>query len=187
MIQDLDDSIKELLIQKVPIDITAIDISFDMPGKEWAAGISKPTINIFLYDLRENRELRSNEVQLARTGDSGVQTKSPARVDATYFISAWTTDISDEHRLLGGVLGTLLKYPVLPEEVLKGEMANQSFPLRAWIAQPDRTPNVWDLWGGLDGRLKAGISYVVTLALSPYEPQTVGLVTDKILKVKNGV
>lgn len=187
MIQDLDDTIKELLLQKAGIDPAAIDISFEMPGKEWAAGISKPTINAFLYDLRENHELRSNDVQLARNGAVGTQTKPPARVDATYFISVWTTDVSDEHRLLGGVLTALLKYPTLPEEVLKGSAASQPFPLHAWIAQPDRTPNVWDFWGGLDGRLKAGISYVVTLALSPNEPELVGLATEKVLNFKNAV
>jgi hypothetical protein len=149
--------------------------------------VSKPTINIFLYDIRENHELRSNERYLSRSGASGTETRAPARVDVTYLISVWTTDVSDEHRLLGGLLTTLLRYPVLPKEVMKGSMASQSFPLRAWIAQPDRTPNVWDFWGGLDGRLKAGISYVVTLAVSPFEAEEVGLVTEKVLKLTLGV
>jgi Pvc16 N-terminal domain len=184
MIQDLDDTIKQLLIEKVPINVATIDITFEMPTKEWAAGVSRPTINIFLYDIRENHELRSNEQYLARSGSTGTETRTPTRIDLTYLISAWTTDVSDEHRLLGGLLTTLLRHPVLPAEVLKGSMSSQAYPLRAWVAQPERTPNVWDFWGGLDGRLKAGISYVVTLGVTPFEPETVGLVTEKVLKLK---
>jgi hypothetical protein len=183
MIQDLDDTIKELLVQKTPIDITAVDITFDMPSKEWAAGVSKPTIDVFLYDVRENHELRSNEYMLTRSGASGTEIPPPVRIDLTYLISVWTTDVSDEHRLLGNLLTALLRYPVLPQETLKGSMLNQPFPLRAWISQPDKTPNVWDFWGGIDGKMKAGISYVVTLALSPKEPETVDLVTEKVLKM----
>jgi hypothetical protein len=186
VIQDLDDTIKELLITKGLIDTAAVDIKFEVPTKEWAAGVSKPTINVFLYDIRENHELRSNERYLSRSGASGMETRAPARVDVTYFISVWTSDVSDEHRLLGGLLTSLLQHPVLPPEMLKGAMANQFFPLHAWIAQPDRTPNVWEFWQGLDGRLKAGISYVVTLAVSPFAGEEVGLVTEKVLKLKAG-
>jgi hypothetical protein len=181
MIHDLDDTLKELLVQKVPIDATKVDIKFEMPDKEWAKGVPKPTINLFLYDIRENHELRSNERYLSREGANGSVTRAPARVDLTYLITAWTSDVVDEHKLLGDLLKTLLRYPILPAEVLKGQIVNQSLPLRAWIAQPDRTPNVWDFWGALDGRLKAGISYVVTLAVEPFPPEAVGLVTEKVL------
>jgi len=183
MIHDLDATIRELLIQKVPIDIGTVDILFDMPTSEWAGSVTKPTIDVFLYDVRENHELRSNERFLSRSGAVGTETRTPARVDATYLISVWTTDISDEHQLLGSLLTALLRHPVIPVEVLKGSMVNQVFPLHAWISQPDRTPNVWDFWGGLDGKLKAGISYVVTFAVSPFEPEAVGLVTEKIIKM----
>jgi hypothetical protein len=181
MIQDIDDTMKELLVQKVPIDITAIDIKFEMPTKDWATGVAKPTINLFLYDVRENHELRSNQRYLQRSGSAAIERRAPARVDFTYLITAWTTDVSDEHQLLGRVLLALLRYPLLPDEVLKGAMQTQPLPLQAWIAQPERTPNAWDFWSSLDGRLKAGISYVVTAALEPYPVEEVGLVTEKLV------
>jgi hypothetical protein len=157
-----------------------------MPTTEWAAAVSKPTINICLYDMRENHELRSNQRYLSRDGATGTETRDPVRIDLTYYMSVWTPiaspQVEDEHKLLGTLLPVLLKYPVLPAEVLYGAMAAQPYPLRAWIAQPERTPNAWDFWGGFDGRMKAGISYVVTLALSPFEPETLGLATEKVLK-----
>jgi len=184
MIQDLDDTLKELLVQKVPIDATSVDIKFDMPTKDWAAAVTKPTVDLFLYDVRENHELRNNQRYLTRSGATATERRAPVRLDFTYLITAWTTDVSDEHQLLGRLLTTLLRYPMLPEEALKGTMQTQPLPLQAWIAQPERTPNAWDFWSSLDGRLKAGISYVVTASLEPYSPEAVGLVTEKIVKLQ---
>jgi Pvc16 N-terminal domain len=183
MIQDVDDTVKEMLVRKVPIDTTTVDIKFEMPTAEWAASVAKPTLNVFLYDLRESHELRSNQRILARSGGVGSERRAPVRIDLTYLITAWTTDVADEHRLLGNVLVTLLRYPLLPDEVLKGAMQVQPLPLQAWIAQPERTPNAWDFWSSLDGRLKAGISYAVTASLEPHPVQEVGLVTEKLLKL----
>jgi hypothetical protein len=187
VIHDLDDTLKELLVQKVPIDPAAIDIKFEMPSKEWATGIARPTINLFLYDLRENHELRSNQRYLVRSGGVASESRAPVRIDLTYLITAWTADVSDEHQLLGRLLTTLLRYPLLPDEVLKGAMTIQPLPLQAWIAQPERTPNAWDFWSSLDGRLKAAISYVVTASLEPHPAETLDLVTEKVLRLQQGV
>jgi hypothetical protein len=184
VIQDLDNTVKELLVQKVPVDTSAVDIKFEMPTRDWATGVTKPTINVFLYDVRENHELRSNQRYLTRSGAAATERRAPTRVDFTYLITAWTTDVSDEHQLLGNMLTALLRYPLLPTETLKGAMQTQPLPLQAWIAQPERTPNAWDFWSSLDGRLKAGISYVVTASLEPYPVQEIGLVTQKVLKLE---
>ena len=61
MIHDLDETLRELLVTTVPIDPLAVDITFTMPGKDWATAITKPTVSLFLYDIRENAELRGNE------------------------------------------------------------------------------------------------------------------------------
>jgi hypothetical protein len=181
VIQDLDDSVKELLVQKVPIDIASVDIKFEMPTSAWATGVTKPTLNLFLYDVRENHELRDNQRYLTRSGGVASERRAPVRIDFTYLITAWTADVADEHQLLGRLLTTLLRYPLLPDEVLKGAMLTQPRPLQAWIAQPERTPNAWDFWGALDGRLKAGISYVVTASLEPYPVEQVGVVTETLV------
>lgn len=182
MIQDLDDTLKELLIQKVPIENSVIEIKFEMPDKDWESKLTKPTINVYLYDIRENHELRSNETYLSRNGAVGTETRAPVRMDFAYLISVWTREIADEHRLLGTILKTLLRYPILPPEILKGEMATQSIPLRAWVTQPERMPNAWEFWGAIDGRLKAGLSYMVTVAVEPFPSVEVDLVTEKVIK-----
>ena len=184
VIQDIDDTLKELLVQQVPIDASAIDIKFEMPNKDWSATVSKPTINLFLYDVRENHELRDNTRPFNRTGPSaGTESPAPVRIDLAYLITVWTTDIADEHQLLGRILTTLVKFPVLPGAVLKGAMQAQPFPLRAWIAQPERIPNPWEFWGHMEHGMKASLHFVLTASLATDEPIAVQLATQTILKI----
>lgn len=187
MIQDLDDTLKELLVRKVPLEPALVDIDFAMPTKDWAARIQKPTVDLYLYDLRENLDLRGNEPLIERRGTLADEQRPPVRIDLTYLITVWASDIADEHQLLGTLLGALLRYPRLPAEVLQGAMRHQPLPLRAWIAQPERTPNAWDVWGTLDGRLKAGISYVVTAAWQPFTPVERTLVTESVVRIHDEV
>jgi hypothetical protein len=183
MIQDVDSTLQALLVQKVPIDLTAIDIKFDIPTKEWSATVTRPTINLFLYDVRENHQLRNNQRTVTGSGLSGTLSTAPVRVDLYYMITAWTTDVSDEHQLLGKLLTTLLSFPVLPPEVLQGSMATQPFDLRAWIAQTDRMPNPWDFWGNVEHRMKAGLNFVLTAAVQTVPDQTVQLATQTVLNI----
>ena len=183
MIHDVDETLKDLLVQKAPIDPSAIDIRFDAPNKEWSAAVTKPTVNLYLYDVRENHELRTNQRTLVRDGNAGVERRAPVRVDLSYLITAWTTDISDEHQLLGRVLATLLQFPVLPSEVLKGVMQTQPAPIHAWIAQPERLPNPWEVWGHMDHGMKAGLNYVITMSVESHPATEVQLATQSVIKL----
>ena len=189
MIRDLDETLKELLRQKylIPENQTGqIDILFERPDKEWEHKVTKRTINLFLYDIRENLQLRGNERYLARNGATGTETYAATRIDFTYLISVWSkaeaAEVEEEHLILGKVLTTLLGYPILPQEVLQGEIARQSQPPRAWIAQPEDTPKTWEFWGSNEWRLKAGISYRVTLHIEP-KPVEVDLVTETEIRL----
>jgi hypothetical protein len=183
VIHDVDATLKDLLVQKMPLDVSAVDVSFDMPNRDWAGRVNRPTLNLFLYDVRENHELRSNQRALLRNGAVGSERRAPVRMDLTYLISAWTTDISDEHQLLGRVLTTLLRFPLLPDEVLKGSLLSQPMPVQAWIAQPEHTPKPWDFWGNMENRMKAALNFVLTASFEPYQAQEVRLVTMSTVNV----
>ena len=187
MIQDVDETLKELLVRKGSVNLDMIDIRFDLPNKEWVATVTKPTINLFLYDVRENHELRQNRGTFVRSGDTGVVARPPVRIELSYLITAWTTDVADEHQLLGNVLTTLLQFPLVPEDVLKGSLQTQPLPLQAWIAQPERTPSPWEFWGHVDHGMKAGLNFVLTMALQPYPTTDVKLVTQTVINLKPSV
>lgn len=188
MIQDVDDTLKELLVTQMPINpVGSIDVKFDMPNKDWSATVTKPTINLFLYDVRENHELRSNDRTLTRnTGavpPTGIVSRPPVRMDLSYLISVWTTDIADEHQVLGQVLNTLLQFPLLPNAVLKGSLQSQPFPVQAWIAQPERLPNPWEFWGHMDHGMKASLNFVLTTSWQPIQDETFPLVLKSTIKI----
>jgi hypothetical protein len=187
VIQDVDETLKELLVQKGLVNLDTIDIRFDLPNKEWVATVTKPTINLFLYDVRENHELRQNRGTFVRSDDTGVLGRPPVRIDLSYLITAWTTDVADEHQLLGNVLTTLLQFPLVPEDVLKGALQTQPLPLQAWIAQPERTPSPWEFWGHVDHGMKAGLNFVLTMALQPYRTTDVSLVTQTVITLTPSV
>ena len=60
MFADLDETMRQILIEELPVKNGEIDIHFDQPTREWSAKLSKPTLNIFLYDVRENNQLRQH-------------------------------------------------------------------------------------------------------------------------------
>ncbi|MBN2075953.1 MAG: DUF4255 domain-containing protein [Dehalococcoidales bacterium] len=186
MISELDESIKKLIITKGELDASQIDIEFEAPDREWSASISKPTVNIYLYDIRENHQLRGTEWVINHNSDgTATRKKSPSRIDISYLITVWANDVSDEHRLLWHVMSTLFRYPEIPEDALSGDLVGHMYPIKTSTAQPDGLfNNPSDFWAALDNKIKASIYYVVTLPLDKEMTFTAPTVKTKIIDVK---
>ena len=167
MITDLNDTLKQLLVKKAALDPAEVAITFDVPNREWSSSISKPTINLYLYDVRENHELRKMEWSI-ETDKNGMATrkKSPNRIDLSYLVTVWSNNIEDQHRLLWRILLVLFQNPILPQDLLLGELAKQSYDIPTSTAQPDGLfNNPSDFWAALDNEIKPSINFVVTLPL----------------------
>ncbi len=117
MFADLDETIRQLLIKQVPLDLSEVDVSFEAPDREWSGRLSRPTINCFLYDVRENLDLRATDFETMRNNGKGTSTakRFPARIDATYQVTIWARAPEDEHQLLWRVLVVLYRNPVLTD------------------------------------------------------------------------
>src|SRR3954467_7640795 len=59
VIHEVDESIRNLLRQNMPPG-TDVEVAFDAPTKEWASRRNAPTIDVYLYDIRE--DLRRREI-----------------------------------------------------------------------------------------------------------------------------
>ena len=186
MISDLDEAIKKMLISKGALVPSQIDIQFEAPDREWSASISKPTVNVYLYDIRENHQLRGTEWLITKNQDGTVtRKKNPRRIDVSYLITVWANDSADEHRLLWRVMSTLCRYPEIPDDVLSGDLAEHNYPLKASTAQPDGLfNNPSDFWAALDNKIKASINYVVTVPLDTDLAFTAPEVKTKVLDFK---
>jgi hypothetical protein len=190
MINDVDETLKQLLVQKVPLDPAEIDINFDMPDREWSASVSKPTVNLYLYDIRENQQLRNNEWIMDRSSGTAVMRKPPLRIDLSYLVTVWTNDTADQHRLLGHLLATLSRYRELPAESLQGTLKETQSPILAFAAQPSAiNMNAADFWGALENQLRASINWVLTVPVDVDLKFTSPLVKTTVLEFgqKDGV
>jgi len=187
MISDLDETIKQLLIKEGKLDPVEIDIVFEMPDREWSGKVTKPTVNIYLYDIHENLDLRNNEWTVVHNNGVATKTKAPIRVDLSYLVTVWTNDTADQHRLLGHILATLFRYREIPYELLHGSLVNTDYPIRTRTAQPDGVlRNSADFWSALDNQLKPSINYVVTIPVDLDVALTAPEVKAKVFTFKDG-
>lgn len=172
MLADLDETIKKLLVEDMPVKNGEIDINFDQPTREWSAKLTKPTVNFFLYDLRENVELRQAQYQKMNNGslreNIARMKKAPHRIDCFYMMTTWAAEAEDEHRLMTRTLMSLFRYPFLPEHLLEGTLQNPKFPLSTQVARHDKLTNPAEVWSALDNEMRPTICYTVTLALDPW-------------------
>jgi hypothetical protein len=173
MIDDLDRTIQILLEQELSRVLAGpVTISFAAPDSDFPSSSDKlPAVDLFLYDVRENTELRNTQWLIDRNLDgSATRRRAPVRVDCSYLITAWVSDPSSsrpvqEHRLLSEVMKSLLRYPILPEGLLQGNLKGQEPPLPATALQPGRLHSVAEFWQALGGKPKAALNYTVTVAI----------------------
>jgi Pvc16 N-terminal domain/Carboxypeptidase regulatory-like domain len=166
MLADLDESLRGLLKRELARHgFDGVEIAFDAPDKEWAAGLSGPAVNLFLYDIREAKDFRPVDWERELAEGRPRERRPPLRVAGSFAVTAWTRAVEDEHRLLSQVLAILYAFPVLPDDVLVGTLANgsQRYPLKTLTAQ-DRHEDASDFWTAVGGQYKASFNYVVTLS-----------------------
>lgn len=176
MLDDLDSTLKQLLTYELP-DLqrsteTTVSINFDMPVE--GAIKQRPAINLFLYDIRENLELRNSEwtVQRRQNG-TAVKQRPPVRIDCSYMITVWVNsdDPQQEHHILGEVMKLLLRHRTLPEAVLQGSLKGQE-PLPIGVGlRSSYLQSLGEFWQAIGSKPKAALNYTVTIAVPVDEPE----------------
>jgi Pvc16 N-terminal domain/Carboxypeptidase regulatory-like domain len=167
MLADLDETLESLLKRELGRHgFEGVDIAFDAPTREWSGQLSQPSVNLFLYDLRECEDQRPTGWTVSRTGDTVVEGRPPMIMEASYAITAWAQAVVDEHRLLSQVLSVLFAYPELPEDILHGRLRNgsqagRSIKAKVGQAKGDKA----DFWTAVGGQYKTSLDYVVRLAV----------------------
>src|SRR3954453_7252706 len=123
MFQDLDATLRALMSDPAaPADLRAADVSFDTPDRGYQP--AQATLNLFLHEVVENRELRDEARVMART-ETGYTSRLPSlRVDCAYLVTAWSSRTAgfraqEEHHLLGLALLWLSRFPVIDDRYLQ--------------------------------------------------------------------
>jgi len=166
MLADLDETLRVLLKRELARHgFDGVEIAFDAPARDWSSQLSSPTVNLFLYDLRESHEFRPTEWGTDFANGRHREVRPPMIMECSYAVTAWTQAVEDEHRLLSQVLGVLFAFPQLPADALAGRLGEtaQRFAIEGRIGQP-KSDGKADFWSAVGGQYKASLDYVVTLA-----------------------
>lgn len=192
MLHDLNETLKQLVIERGKLNKDEIEISFDRPTSEWSATLGPPTINFFGYDLRENLKLRSfsfdaefdRQQRRAERMDSVGIRRVPMRFDISYLVTTWARKSEDEYRLLSRALGALAPLTSLKPENCVGDLRAQPIDLPVLVAQVSETSgNLTDLWSVLDNDMRLGFTITVTFALDPDFMVDTPLVLEPFMRV----
>jgi len=169
MLADLDAALRRLLESELADHgFDGVRVSFEAPTNDWSSGLTTPTVNLFLYDLREADAAAKGWTEHRSNGRARLE-RPALRLDCSYAITAWTREAEDEHRLLSQTLAVLLAYTRLPDGVVRERLAEASAsegPIMTRVGQPkdDKKP---EFWTAIGGRYRVSLDYVVTLSIVP--------------------
>lgn len=166
MIPEIDEALRSLLRSSLPDK--GVEIAFDAPTRDWAARRNTPTVDAYLYDIREDLGRRERGVVAIRD-ERGIvvrRRQPPRYFRLSYLVTAWTKRAEDEHRLLAVVLGCLLAHDSLPIPEGPGHLSalGLQVPMTP-AAPPAESRSIADIWSALGGDLKPSLDLVIT---APY-------------------
>jgi hypothetical protein len=164
VIHEVDEALRTLVRREV-VNGSGVEVVFDAPTREWSARRNTPTVDVYLYDIRE--DLRRRERGLINEyNENGRVTERrlpPRYFKFSYLITAWTQRPEDEHRLLAAVLQCFLRYEKLPDETLTGSLRDLGLEVPVTIAlPPPQDRSFADVWTALGGELKPSLDIVVS-------------------------
>lgn len=172
VIHDVDETLRAIIERSI-VDGGDVEVSLDAPTRDWGVRQNKPTINAFLYDIREDLA-RRDMAPVAITNEAGTvigREAPPRRFRLSYLLTAWTQRPEDEHRLLSGLLSTFLAFDQIPggdEGYLVGSLAESAVPTLLTLAlPPPQDRSLSDIWSALGGELKPSLDLVIIAPLEP--------------------
>lgn len=176
MIHEVDEALRRL-VRDEALRGSPVEVALEAPTKDWSARRNAPTVNLYLYDLREDVRRRQQGAEDEVDGAGRVTGRKPAPryLKLSYLISAWTQRPEDEHRLLSLLLVELFRWEAVPRRLLSGSLLELNLPVPMTVAQPPPEDRAFaDVWSALGGELKPSIDVVVSAPLQPPSTTDVG-------------
>lgn len=163
MIHEVDSAL-QALIEEQATGTKDVEVVFDAPTKDWAGRRNAPTIDVYLYDIREDLRRRSRGLLNEYAEERIVARHLPPRhFKLSYLITAWTQRPEDEHRLLSALLECFLRFDAFPARYLSGSLAGLGLPVALTIGLPPPEDRSFaDVWTALGGELKPSLDLVVS-------------------------
>jgi Pvc16 N-terminal domain len=187
MIDDLSQTLRTILTRSGQDPLKSAQIVFDRPADPFTP--QQATVDLFLYDIREDVELRNNEPLVERTNGQVITHPPPLRVACSYLVTAWpggeTGDAAVllEQRLLSQTLQVLAGQPTIDAKLLQGSLKGQEPPLPLVTALVDPQKNLSEFWTALGNKLRPSLTVKVTISITDHlMPRTEAMVITQHLR-----
>ncbi len=202
----LDHLLRDLFLARVPQITAQAQVRFQPPDqalRAFVTALNDEVISVYLAEVRENRELRSNAADRADQLGEVWEQRAPERLDCHYLISAFSpaqaapmgpepTEV--EHELLYDVAAALLLEQPLnpsrlyastsPEYAAWGNQVGEDLPTR--VAPESGFDKLGEFWSsmGQAERWRPPIHAVVTVPVLMAQRQVGPMVTTSITEFR---
>lgn len=162
---------------------TQIDFGHPSNRREEA---TEPILNVYIYDIRESKQLQHSGRQLERSQTGLRQTANvtwpPTWFEISVLLTAWDKTAFGEHHLLTEALTVLLRHRALKEEFVVSELRGYGNLSMSVSTEP--AIEVGSLWSALTVPLRAALFLTITV---PFEAQSTvtSLVWDRIVSIRD--
>jgi Pvc16 N-terminal domain/Carboxypeptidase regulatory-like domain len=211
MLDHLDNLLRQLLLDQVAGLTSEEQVRFQPPDEDWRSRVANLTVggnpanslNVYLFDVRSNLKLRTNELrERAQNGDVMIE-PPPARVDCHYLITAWSPaavtqliePTLDENLLLYQAMAALMNnVPLNASRIYPaGSAALAAVPeiirdadLPVAVAPPDGFSKYAEFWGTMGAKhpWRPAVYLIVTLPVAARLEMAAPMVTTKITEYR---
>ena len=147
---------------------------------------SIPTLNLYVYDIRESRQLQHSGRKVDRRNPRNLQSANvgwnPNWFDVSMLLTAWDRTALGEHYLMSEALSLLLRHRSIEEQFLAPELRRYGNLSMSVALEPPI--EVGSLWSALNVPLRPALYLTVTVPIdSQHTP--VPRVWERIISVDN--
>lgn len=164
-IRMVDESLELMLRTELPFPHDIGDVSFDVPTSQWSGGITRPTINLYLFDISRSSVPNRAAVRRVDADGKGERRAPQPMIELNYLVSAWVgANPLESHQLLGEVISRIAGLDLVPAEYVASGLTSS---ILLSFVEDDRH-RARDIWAGADNKLQAGFSMHCTVAADSF-------------------
>lgn len=158
VLRDVNETIKQLLKNRIPELSDENAIIFDSPGD--IEQVTTPKLSVFLYKISENGYLRNTEPEPVNLN---LMRYPPLTLDLSYLLTPYAANRDTELILIESIMQTLYDNPVFSGDMLQGNLAaasNDKIRITPYGLSLDDLNKLWSTFP--NKTYKLSLSYIVT-------------------------
>jgi hypothetical protein len=172
MLNSLLQTLAKLLAGGTTSLTSTAQIDFSRPGTRRGENV-EPILNLYLYDIRESKQVQHSRRQVERQQWDGTQNGKAPRTrvswsadwfDVSLVVTAWSSTALGECHLLSEAMDVLLKYRLLREEHLEPQL--RGYGNLSMLVSTAPPIELGALWSALSLPIRPAIYLTVTVPFS---------------------